>query len=193
MYPTKSFITQVLYKLIDGGVILHSSTGGNVPYDKYYHDKKEGDQYRGAKIAMRVIGIILLFIGFAIALSGRAQSDNVSMGDDDWFEESSAGSEKTFIGIAMMMFGFFLIGVSFARKISHYSAVETKPAMITASEGIGTGIVRGLKQEGGIPINVTTQGQHAGAPREVVKIKCRACGYLDSEDATFCSKCGKKL
>jgi len=26
-----------------------------------------------------------------------------------------------------------------------------------------------------------------------VRIKCRNCGYLETEDAEFCSKCGQRL
>jgi membrane protease subunit (stomatin/prohibitin family) len=29
--------------------------------------------------------------------------------------------------------------------------------------------------------------------KEVVRIKCRNCGTLEAEDATFCRKCGKPL
>jgi hypothetical protein len=170
--------------------------GGKDPYDKYYHDKQEGQMYSSAKIVMRIIGIVLIIGGIILAVSGIMQQGSVGMGDEGWFEQSSAGSFKIFIAGSMAIFGIFILVISFTRKIAHYQAVEAKPAIITASEGVGTGLARGLHHGGGLPIDINNHGHHrrgSSAPHEVVKVKCRNCGYLDSEDATFCSKCGKRL
>ncbi|MBE6482551.1 MAG: zinc ribbon domain-containing protein [Actinomyces ruminicola] len=31
------------------------------------------------------------------------------------------------------------------------------------------------------------------SPAEVVKLRCRSCGYLETEDAAFCSQCGQRI
>jgi len=41
----------------------------------------------------------------------------------------------------------------------------------------------------GIKDSVVTQSIRS----EIIKIKCPNCGYLENEDAKFCSKCGKKI
>lgn len=36
-------------------------------------------------------------------------------------------------------------------------------------------------------------GASGAAPRQEVRIRCRSCGYLETEDATFCSACGQRV
>jgi len=36
-------------------------------------------------------------------------------------------------------------------------------------------------------------GTDPAPPKEVVKVKCRNCGNLEAEDATYCRKCGQPL
>ncbi|WP_219109172.1 zinc ribbon domain-containing protein [Actinomyces sp. 594] len=33
----------------------------------------------------------------------------------------------------------------------------------------------------------------AESPAQVVRLRCRSCGYLETEDATFCSQCGQRI
>jgi ribosomal protein L40E len=35
--------------------------------------------------------------------------------------------------------------------------------------------------------------EHLTATKEVVKVRCRGCGELNDEDATFCKKCGERM
>lgn len=163
------------------------------PYNRYhshtYHNDHQSDQrYATTKIFLRLIGIIMIVFGIILAFIGYNQQ-NVSMDSEGWFEQSSAGSFKIFIGLGLLGFGFMLLYISFIRRVSHYMATETQPAITTVGEGVGTGVARGINKGGGITLNMQSQN----SPREVVKIKCRSCGYLDSEDATFCSNCGSKI
>ena len=52
------------------------------------------------------------------------------------------------------------------------------------AEQVTDGIASGLKKH---------DMSIGGGGREVVKIKCRNCGYLETEDAEFCSKCGQAM
>lgn len=84
----------------------------------------------------------------------------------------------------MIIPGLGLIYISQFRKVASYIATEASPAIETGSHAFGKGMGTGLK-EAGIGTSNT--------PKEVIKIKCPHCGYLESEDAEFCSKCGKKI
>ena len=66
------------------------------------------------------------------------------------------------------------------RPVTGYVATEAAPAIETAATAFGTG----LRDAGfGAP----------GVGGTVVRVKCRNCGYLETEDAEFCSKCGQRL
>ena len=54
-----------------------------------------------------------------------------------------------------------------------------------ATEAAGEGIAKGINKGGGIKVSSSST--------EKIMIKCRECGYLESIDAEFCSKCGKKM
>jgi hypothetical protein len=147
-------------------------------------------------MVLRVIAVIMIFIGTALIITGNQQRSSVELGDDNWFEESSGGSQKMGIGIAMIMFATFLLLVSFARKTSSYMAVETAPAVKISSEAVGHGISEGIQKGGGIRVQLEgISGRHyvGKEPIEIIKIKCRNCGYLETEDAEFYSKCGKRV
>jgi len=130
---------------------------------------------------MIILGLILTIFGFV--------KQSTPFGSSNWFEESSSGMLFIFGGISLATFGFVLLFVSFIRRISGYVATETRPAIRTASSGLGAGVAEGIREGGGIKFDIETQG----SSKEVVKVKCRSCGFLDTEDATFCSKCGSKL
>ena len=123
--------------------------------------------YKTLKIMMRAIGIPLLVIGIIMVIIG--------------FSSFSSGSIMIFgLGGFMVVIGFGLISISIVRPVSKYYATEASPAIKIASQSVG----EGLKQSG---FGVSQQ------PKQIIKVKCPHCGYLESEDADFCSKCGKKI
>jgi len=124
--------------------------------------------YSKYKILMRAIGLPLAIIGIIFIIVGF----------------SNFGGAHSYIivfatGGFLLVIGFGLLSLSIVRPISKYYISEASPAIKMASNSIG----EGLKESG---FQVTQE-------KEVIKIKCPNCGYLESEDADFCSKCGKKI
>jgi len=125
------------------------------------------DDYKNLKIVLRAIGIPLLIIGIIFVIIGFTSF-------------SSSGFMLFGLGGFLTVIGFGLVSFSIVRPMSKYYATEASPAIEIAGESIG----EGLKKSG---FN-TAQEQ-----KQIIKVKCPHCGYLESEDAEFCSKCGKKI
>ena len=120
----------------------------------------------GVGIPLLLLGIVLAIFGFISFTRGGFQSAGVNA--------------MIFMGGAIMaMFGLVLIKFAVIRPVSKYYATELSPAMKISGQSLG----EGLKESG---FGTTQQ-------KEIIKIKCPHCGYLESEDAEFCSKCGKKI
>ena len=129
-------------------------------------EQKDYSQYKKVMIPL---GVILLTLGIIIIIFSMVTMFGTS-NPLGWFGLSA-------VGILMLFFGAVLLKFSFIRPISRYIATEASPAITTAGHALGTG----LKESG------------AMGSKEIIKIKCPHCGYLESEDADFCSKCGKKI
>ena len=131
----------------------------------------EQKDYSQHKKVMIPLGIILLILGIIIIIFSMVTmfGTSSSLG---WFGFSA-------VGLLMIFFGVVLLKFSFIRPISKYIATEASPAITKASHAIG----QGLKESGAFD----------SSQKEIIKVKCPHCGYLESEDADFCSKCGKKL
>ncbi len=141
------------------------------------------------KSVLRILGIVLLIIGIILAIVGLVQQGSKGMEEEGWFETASGGMIMTFAGMAMVIFGFVMLYVSFIGRVAKYYADESAPAIETASGAVARGLSKGTQEEGGIRVDVSSSAT-AGV---VIKTKCRNCGYLETEDADFCSKCGKRL
>lgn len=46
--------------------------------------------------------------------------------------------------------------------------------------------------QGKATININHTGNGSGG-NTIIKVRCPHCGYLESEDAVYCSKCGKSM
>jgi hypothetical protein len=130
-----------------------------------------------------VVGIIIAIIGLVTIVGGGFLAGPATTS----FGTMATGMFATFIGFSMAGTGTFLLYLSFLGSVASFYAEETKPAIRTVGEGAGEGLATGIRKGGGI----RTEGERGG--KDVVKVKCRECGYLDTEDATYCSNCGKKL
>ena len=80
-----------------------------------------------------------------------------------------------------------MVGVQFwwavkAGKYMKFFAKETAPATRITTEAATDGIASGLHKH----------GMSIGG-KEVIRVKCRNCGFLETEDAEFCSKCGQAM
>lgn len=129
---------------------------------------------------LRIVGIPLIIIGIIIIIYSFITFFG-NFGDS--FEEASQNSMTWFglstLGIVLLFVGCVMFYFSIIRPVSKYVATEASPAITTASQAFG----KGLKE--------SEFGK--SETKEVIKIKCPHCGYLESEDADFCSKCGKKI
>lgn len=138
--------------------------------------------YSKAKIVMLAIGVPLIIIGIILLIYGFM---NFGEFFGSWSTQENSGFGFSSImtiagGGFMLVIGVGLVYISQFRRVASYVATEASPGLRTASHAIG----QGLKESGAM----SSSGQ-----KEVIKVKCPHCGYLDSEDAEFCSKCGKKI
>ena len=101
-----------------------------------------------------------------------------------------------YLPYAVWGFGFTLIGLG---------GTMLRSAFMSGMMGVGGGMAGGSSMS---PDMLDTYMQQAlsGArgstgqpgtgpmpPKEIVKVKCRNCGNLEAEDATYCRKCGEPL
>ena len=154
------------------------------------------EDYSSFKKIGTLIGIILLIAGISITLYGFTfwGSGSKEMGEEGWFDEESSRGSSWFtysvVGMLLIFIGGTIIYFTQIRRIAKYVAAETSPAIETVGDAMGKGVASGIKEGGGIKITTETDSK---ASKEIIKIKCRNCGYLDTEDAEFCSKCGSKI
>ncbi len=144
---------------------------------------------------LRPWGLALLAFGFILFVSGfllfvlSPKPDIFVVGFDETtrqMDELMARSViVTFLGFALIAAGGFMFRFGMVRPVTGYVASEAAPAIASVTESIG----RGLASFGGIPVRI--EGEQR--PVTVIRVKCRNCGYLESEDATYCSKCGKPV
>jgi hypothetical protein len=161
---------------------------------------RASDPYRSTKKTGMVIGLVLIIAGAALMAFGGltiADAPDPDPGDPNFSKKSSEAMEKFAQGSIMLMGGFgmiaaglLLIYITNIRRVARYMATETAPAVEIAGEAAGSGVARGTQRGGGIKLDVESD---TSKTREVIKVKCRKCGYLETEDATFCSKCGGKI
>ncbi|MCK4847704.1 MAG: zinc ribbon domain-containing protein [Candidatus Heimdallarchaeota archaeon] len=155
----------------------------------------ETDEYKSTKRKLKTISFILLTVGgLLIVIGGMSILTSFSsfpdMNSMDSFQLGefiggfAVGGFALVIGFAMFAFGIQLFMTANARAIAKYAATETAPAVSITTEAVASGLSKGLKGSGvGL----------GSSDREVIKIKCRNCGYLETEDADFCSKCGERM
>ncbi|MHA1799074.1 MAG: zinc ribbon domain-containing protein [Candidatus Helarchaeota archaeon] len=164
-------------------------------------------------IILGIVGAILLVTGIVFMGIGLSLFTNNNFASPTWWQDSQFGFNLTGVGIGFIVGGMFtLIGTfimfSFANqgKISlfiakqqvpviNYMAEATAPAVEVTAEASSKGLRKGLNLDKQIETIATGIGGRGAdtKPKEVIRIKCRNCGYLETEDAEFCSKCGQKI
>ncbi len=146
------------------------------------HEQTKARMNKVSSIMLAMGGVLI--IG-AVALFIVGISNLGSGGFDEPFKGMGAmigGSFGFMISISLLAYGFYIKMAARMGKITKFFAKETAPATRITTEAATDGIASGLSKHGmGI-------GQ-----KEVVKVKCRNCGYLETEDAEFCSKCGQTI
>jgi hypothetical protein len=84
-----------------------------------------------------------------------------------------------FAGVACLGIGGYYLRLGYLRAAAEFVASETGGAFESVAEAGARGAGRGWA--------------HSAGTVQVVRVKCRSCGFLESEDARFCSKCGKAV
>jgi hypothetical protein len=139
---------------------------------------------------LRRIGIVALLAGLALLLSSGLPIyfSMQSVFQDPFNPNAPSAAFGSFmlsfllgaVGVILIITGGVALRFGMIRPVSGYLATEAAPAIQTAAAAVGGG----LREMGfGAP----------AAPAREVRIKCRNCGYLETEDAEFCSKCGQRL
>ncbi len=125
-------------------------------------------------------GAFLVVVGVGLLIWNMATMEPPSGPDDP-----GTGMGSAFVGFSLFGFGGFvavgslaLASFAFRKSLSELAATDTEVAV----EHSAGAFARGMRGVAGM-----------GAPSTVVKVKCRSCGYLDSEDAKFCSGCAATL
>ncbi|NHI94843.1 MAG: zinc ribbon domain-containing protein [Candidatus Lokiarchaeota archaeon] len=168
---------------------------------------EEGNKskYRGKFIIIPLfcIGAVLLITGIIIAVYNFNIWQNIGLNISSMDSEAShqafmlfaVGSGIAFGGGACFMGGFGIFNFLNQGKIRSFFARETAQAVEITATARARGMRRGLAVDE--QVERLTEGfssaRNAGEPKQIIKIKCGNCGYLETEDADFCSKCGEKL
>lgn len=116
---------------------------------------------------------IALFLIFSVIASFESDFDRVSNGGRP---TGGPGLTTFFLGGLFLMAGSVMARFGFLKPVSEIVATETQGAV----EVTGAAIGRGLAQSGILG---------GAAPTHAVKVRCRSCNFLESEDAKFCSNC----
>ncbi len=138
----------------------------------------------GTRRALQIAGVIMTAAGAILTLTGFIMFAS-SMGDFDMtpplaeFGMFAVGGFLLVGGMAVARFGF-------RKPLAEIAATDTAVAVEHSTAAAGRGFSKGIRDAGGLGMVMGTNGT-------IVKVKCRSCGYLDSEDAKFCSDCGKAL
>ena len=133
--------------------------------------------------ALTGVGIVLIIMGIIMFLVAASTFTAPSTNPFD-FAATQARMSSEFvtaaIGMILLFIGFVTLRFGLVRPVTSYLASEASPAIERVSAAAGLGLKEGF---GTNPLQSET----------TVKVKCRNCGYLENEDATFCGRCGKPL
>ncbi|HEX9339874.1 MAG TPA: zinc ribbon domain-containing protein [Thermoplasmata archaeon] len=141
-----------------------------------------GPRLRRLGVALLAVGLALFFLAILPVLLAINQ-----FASDPWGTAPGVVLGSFFLSFVLSGIGMVLMGIGgyalrfgLVRPVTTYVATEASPGIETAVTAIG----QGLRQAGFGP---SPTGSNA------IRVKCRNCGYLETEDADFCSKCGQRL
>jgi hypothetical protein len=141
----------------------------------------KGRQLTGLGIVLGLAGVGLFVGSTALMFSAFGNFPSDPFGSFGAITGAMAlFSVLSILGMILIGLGAFALRFGLIHPVASYVATEASPAITTAATALGRGLQQGM---GGAPIG--------GAA--TVKVRCRNCGYLDSEDAKYCSKCAQAL
>jgi len=129
-------------------------------------------QLRVAGVALSSVGVVLFLLGMLVMFGVFGRGLFGLTGSTLWM-----GVALVIAGMVPLSIGGTFLQYGYARQRGMLMAMQMAPMMEMASQ-------LGVTNPGfGVPSGTVTQ----------VRVKCRSCGFLDTEDATYCSKCGQPL
>ncbi|QPL05417.1 MULTISPECIES: zinc ribbon domain-containing protein [Actinomyces] len=140
-------------------------------------------------IALQVVG----FIAFASVFLTFFTSFNSTFGNPDAFDTHFDRTLKVFplafVGILLMIGGQMLQKIG--RKGLAGSGVILSPqGEVRDAEPWSR--AQGAKDQQRLE-EVPALGRLGAGAESQIRVRCRSCGYLETEDATFCSSCGARM
>jgi ribosomal protein L40E len=146
-------------------------------------NKQSNNQISSGRKILFYAGRIMMGIGLVLFLSVFV---NVAFSDPLQLVDSNPMGPGI-IGFIMIFVGTLISGVGAAGKAGS--------GMILDPEQAREDLKPFSRQAGGM-LNDALQAadlkEHLSA-KETVKVRCRSCGELNDEDATFCKKCGERM
>ncbi len=156
---------------------------------------------RGRRGTMIIMGLVLIGAGLVVFrysayIAGQLDSYISPPPTDSNNITGLVSPGGWYLPYAVWGFGFTLIGLG---------GTMLRSAFMTSMMGAGEGMAGGssvspdmidsyMKQAlSGARGTTGQRGTGPATPKEVVKVKCRNCGNLEAEDATYCRKCGQPL
>ena len=151
------------------------------------------------RATLSLLGIVLFVVGAALVVYGLVEfSAGFMRPSNEFFADPNRVMDEDrrsgFLGVLGFGFGAACVGIAvklmvFARagKILRYASAEAAPVAKDTFNYLA------LETREGVEDVARAVAKGAGSSREVVKVRCRACGFLETEDAKFCSGCGKEL
>ena len=149
--------------------------------------KRKATYYIGLGII--VLGFILflsLFIQFAVAVK-----ESVANPFMDPFDREPPSFLNAVIGFILIIVGGFITNVGAkgaagsGLKLDPEEAVEDLKPFNEAKGKMINDIISNIDAIDNIA--------NAQAPKEIIKIRCKACNCLNDEDAKFCKNCGAPI
>jgi hypothetical protein len=145
-------------------------------------------------VVMFVVGLSFLAYGVLQFSSGFFRPSSEFFADPNRVMDEDRRSGFTgilcmFVGMVGLMFG--ARGLFYARmgSVLRYTAAETAPVAKDTFNYLADETQEGVEKVA----SAITKGATGARGGEVIKVRCRSCGYLESEDAKFCSGCGKTI
>jgi ribosomal protein L40E len=146
-------------------------------------NKQSNNKISSGRKTLFYAGRIMMGIGLVLFLSVFV---NVAFSDPLQLVDSNPMGPGI-IGFIMIFVGTLISGVGVAGKAGS--------GMILDPEQAREDLKPFSRQAGGM-LNDALQAadlkEHLSA-KEIVKVRCRSCGELNDEDATFCKKCGERM
>lgn len=147
-------------------------------------NKNSNNQISKGRKALFYAGRIMMGIGLVLFLSVFV---NVAF-SDPWQLVDSNPMGPGIVGFIMIFVGTLISGVGAAGKAGS--------GMILDPEQAREDLKPFARQAGGMlsdALDAADIKEHLAAAKEVIKVRCRSCGELNDEDATFCKKCGERM